>query len=235
MVPLSSSSQSQTQTQFQIQLYCRLRYRHRLQAVPMLFVLCTIDRGNCLCPTMEFALKPSQSTKLSRTHNASSRTCRCVPHRNQEWFQDLSRDCHDSGLSYLPMLKHILLQDQLSPTRRKKAPNYMNLPDRMTTLSRQSAAYHKTLPVPVAKRHCTSASPAGRLLTHSSVPLTRLSSPVVRSPRSLSTLRSFPRNRPVMDCVKVMSLRELLQRREADAGGGDTRKQRRGSDLDDHA
>jgi len=38
-----------------------------------------------------------------------------------------------------------------------------------------------------------------------------------------------------MDCVEVMSLRELLQRREADAGGSDTRKQRRGSDPDDHA
>jgi hypothetical protein len=88
--------------------------------------------------------------------------------------------------------------------------------------------------MPEAKRHCTSASPTGRLCTHS-VPFARSSLPVIRSPRSRSTPRSFPHNRLVMDCVEVMPLRELLHRRKADAEGDDKRKQRRNGDLDDHA
>jgi hypothetical protein len=87
--------------------------------------------------------------------------------------------------------------------------------------------------MPAAKRHCTSASPPGRLHPHSVAPT--LSSPVLRNPCSLSTPRSSPRNRLVMDCVEVMPLRELSHQRKAGAEDVDIRTQHRDSDLDDNS
>jgi hypothetical protein len=66
-----------------------------------------------------------------------------------------------------------------------------------------------------------------------STPLTCLPS-LVPSPRSLSTPKSSPRNRLLMDCVEVVPFHELLRRREGDAERDDMGNQRR-SDLDDHA
>lgn len=88
--------------------------------------------------------------------------------------------------------------------------------------------------MPVTKRHCA-ASPTDALRTHS-VPLTRSSSPVVPSPRFLSTPRSSPHNRLVMDCVEVVPIRQLLRCREADAERDDMgSRQHLRSDLDDYA
>jgi len=87
--------------------------------------------------------------------------------------------------------------------------------------------------MPATKRHCA-ASPTDALRTHSA-PLTRLSSPVVPSPRFLSTPRSSPHSRLVMDCVEVVPIRQLLRRREADAERDGMRSRQLRSDLDDSA
>jgi len=90
MVPLSSSSQSQSQIQTQFQIEALLSVEvsaspascaHVVEQIPYIRSI----EVNVCAHTMEFALKQvSRSTKLSRTHNASSRTCRCVPHRKRE-------------------------------------------------------------------------------------------------------------------------------------------------------
>jgi hypothetical protein len=85
--------------------------------------------------------------------------------------------------------------------------------------------------MPATKRHCTT-SPTDALRTHSASP-TRLSSPVIPSPRFLSTPRSSPHNRLVMDCVEVMSIRQLLRRRKADTERDDMPSRQRKSDLND--
>jgi hypothetical protein len=87
--------------------------------------------------------------------------------------------------------------------------------------------------MPSAKRHRATAPTRDGLRIHS-VPLTGVSSPIVPGPRSFSTPRSSPRQRLVMDCVEVVSLRELLHRRAAEAGR-DKRRQQQRSDMDDHA
>ena len=93
--------------------------------------------------------------------------------------------------------------------------------------------HHIPQDMPSAKRHRPTTSTRDELRTHS-VPLTGVSSPIVPVPRPLSTPRSSPRQRLVMECVEVVPLREFRHRQAAEAGG-DKRKQQQRSDLDDHA
>lgn len=77
--------------------------------------------------------------------------------------------------------------------------------------------------MPVAKRNCL-ASVDGRLRTRSAPP-TRLSPPVGPDLRSRSTPKTTRRERLVIDCVEVVSFREILRRRGAEGERNDKRMQ----------
>ena len=65
-------------------------------------------------------------------------------------------------------------------------------------------------------------------------PRSRVSSPIVSGPRSLSTPRSSQRQRVIMECVEVVSLRELLRLRAAESESGREKSgQQQINDLDD--
>jgi hypothetical protein len=86
--------------------------------------------------------------------------------------------------------------------------------------------------MPLAKRHRAIASTNDRARTQSE-PRPRVSSPIVSGPRSLSTPRSSPRQRLIMECVEVVPLRDLLRFRAAESGREKGGQQQR-DDLHDH-
>jgi hypothetical protein len=86
--------------------------------------------------------------------------------------------------------------------------------------------------MPLAKRHRAIASTNDRARTQSE-PRSRVSSLIVSGPRSLSTPRSSPRQRLIMECVEVVPSREHLRLR-ASKSGRKKRGQQPRDDLDDH-
>lgn len=83
----------------------------------------------------------------------------------------------------------------------------------------------------LAKRHRAMAL-TNDTASAQSEPRSRVSSPIVSGPRSLSTPRSSQRQRVIMECVEVVPLRELLRLRAAESGREKSGQQQM-NDLDD--
>ncbi|KAH9977578.1 hypothetical protein BJV74DRAFT_860296 [Russula compacta] len=211
MVPLSSSSQ--TQTQFQMEA----RSMIAIPAPPVVGEEVGEQVAHVHVRSIEHEVIPDSQCPIS---NAALDTL--VQARG--FVQGSSR----SVSSILPKVP--------SPTRLVTQSPRENHESHGSTRNNPAVKRHRLLEdMPVAKRHRITASTNDGLGTHS-VPLTRVTSPVIPGPRSVSVLTPMasPRNRLVMDCVEVVPLRELLPRRAAEAERDDSRGQQHRSDPDDH-
>ena len=222
MVPLSSSSQTQTQFQMESHLTteapapranCEDVREQDPHVRSIEVIVCARTLGFSLNRSLvdpQHEVIPDSQCVVS---NATSSQSRLVP----GFVQGPSRSLSSTAQTRPDSSKDSHKSDESARSHDNSVLKKRRLPQDL----------------PAAKRHCAAASPNNGLRTRS-VPLTRVSSPVVPSPRSLSTPRASSRNRLVMDCVEVTPLRKPLHLREAGAQRHSMKGQERRCDLDDH-